>query len=327
MFSSLFLPSSSSFVLRLGTERAVGADFSPGHIFAKKPKHFPPLPHPENLPQVDDFLAAKNALFAALTEVDDLLDEVGCRLQREGEDLEIKLKAKAAEDAELRRKMATVAKRAEEMAERQEQHVKVILDLKKAYETEQAAHKRERDRFKAELAKLREAAEREVRETRDLRDREVRQLETVHKAARDDMIKLCNEGVASLADAALDVAVGGGRVRVEAPEMEDAVWRAFQTEINAKLHDWTVQYCTGEQRARLAAPPLRRSTSSSSGGGGGAGGAGKGVVADKSLPSTPSSGGGSSSGGGGAAGSGNGPHTPPTVSEGGPPSDAQYDSQ
>ena len=206
--------------------------------------------------QVDDFLSAKNALFAALTEVDDLLDEVGCRLQREGEDLEIKLKAKAAEDAELRRKMATVAKRAEEMAERQEQHVKVILDLKKAYETEQAAHKRERDRFKAELAKLREAAEREVRETRDLRDREVRQLETIHKAARDDMIKLCNEGVASLADAALDVAVGGGRVRVEAPEMEDAVWRAFQTEINAKLHDWTVQYCTGEQRARLAAPPL-----------------------------------------------------------------------
>ena len=272
--------------------------------------------------QVDDFLAAKNALFAALTEVDDLLDEVGCRLQREGEDLEIKLKAKATEDAELRRKMATVAKRAEEMAERQEQHVKVILDLKKAYETEQAAHKRERDRFKAELAKLREAAEREVRETRDLRDREVRQLETIHKAARDDMIKLCNEGVASLADAALDVAVGGGRVRVEAPEMEDAVWRAFQTEINAKLHDWTVQYCTGEQRARLAAPPLRRSTSSSSGGGGKGG-----VVADKSLPSTPSSGGGSSSGGGGAAGSGNGPHTPPTVSEGGPPSDAQYDSQ
>jgi hypothetical protein len=215
--------------------------------------------------------------------------------------------------------MATVAKRAEEMAERQEQHVKVILDLKKAYETEQAAHKRERDRFKAELAKLREAAEREVRETRDLRDREVRQLETIHKAARDDMIKLCNEGVASLADAALDVAVGGGRVRVEAPEMEDAVWRAFQTEINAKLHDWTVQYCTGEQRARLAAPPLRR-TSSSSGGGGG-----KGVVADKSLPSTPSSGG--SAAGGSSSGGGNGPNTPPTVSEGGPPSDAQYDSQ
>ena len=204
--------------------------------------------------------------------------------------------------------MATVAKRAEEMAARQETHVKVILELKKAYETEQAAHKRERDRFKGELAKLREAAEREVRETRDLRDREVRQLESVHKAARDDMIKLCNEGVASLADHCLDVAVGGGRVRIEAPEMEDAVWRAFQTDINAKLHEWTLTYCTGEQRARLAAPPLRRTAS---------GDARKGLV-DKSLPSTPSTlGGGSSSAG---------PHTPPTVSEG-PPSEAHYDSQ
>ena len=204
--------------------------------------------------------------------------------------------------------MATVATRAEEMAARQETHVKVILELKKAYETEQAAHKRERDRFKGELAKLREAAEREVRETRDLRDREVRQLESVHKAARDDMIKLCNEGVASLADHCLDVAVGGGRVRIEAPEMEDAVWRAFQTDINAKLHEWTLTYCTGEQRARLAAPPLRRTAS---------GDARKGLV-DKSLPSTPSTlGGGSSSAG---------PHTPPTVSEG-PPSEAHYDSQ
>ena len=43
---------------------------------------------------MEDFLAAKNALFASLTEIDDLLDEVGVRLQREGEDLEIKLKAK-----------------------------------------------------------------------------------------------------------------------------------------------------------------------------------------------------------------------------------------
>jgi hypothetical protein len=291
---------------------------------------------------VEDFLAAKNALFASLTEIDDLLDEVGVRLQREGEDLEIKLKAKQvrgagsgergagsgerggrrppppppphttsssplaqAEDTELRRKMASVAKRAEEMAARQETHVKVILDLKKAYETEQTSHKRERDQFKAELARLREAAEREVRETRDLRDREVRQLESVHKAARDDMIKLCNEGVASLADHCLDVAVGGGRVRVDAPEMEDAVWRAFQTEINAKLHEWTLTYCTGEQRARLAAPPLRRS------------GSGKGFAADKSLPSTPSTLGGGSSAG---------PHTPPTVSEG-PPSEAHYDSR
>ena len=59
-----------------------------------------------------------------LTEVDDLLDEVGVRLTQEGEDLDVKYRAKQAEDAEMRRKMATVAKRAEEMAERQEQHVK-----------------------------------------------------------------------------------------------------------------------------------------------------------------------------------------------------------
>ena len=48
---------------------------------------------------MEDFLAAKNALFASLTEIDDLLDEVGVRLQREGEDLEIKLKAKQVRGA------------------------------------------------------------------------------------------------------------------------------------------------------------------------------------------------------------------------------------
>ena len=118
-FSPLFLP---SLFFRLEGRSSVLLHplFSPLSSFPlPKPKKH----KPKNL-QVDDFLSAKNALFAALTEVDDLLDEVGCRLQREGEDLEIKLKAKAAEDAELRRKMATVAKRAEEMAERQEQHVK-----------------------------------------------------------------------------------------------------------------------------------------------------------------------------------------------------------
>ena len=61
-----------------------------GRLRRHHPSRSPPLP----LPQVDDFLAAKNSLFAALTEIDDLLDEVGVRLQREGEDLEIKLKAK-----------------------------------------------------------------------------------------------------------------------------------------------------------------------------------------------------------------------------------------
>ena len=139
-----------------------------------------------------------------------------------------------------------------------------------------------------------------MRDLRGLRDRELAALEAAHKAARDDMIKLCNEGVASLADHCLDVAVGGGRVRVESPEMEDAVWQAFQREINGKLHEWTLRYCTGDQRARLAAPPLAARKG------------GKGV--DKSLPSTPST-----------AGAGGGPATPPTVSEGAP-SDGHYDS-
>ena len=221
--------------------------------------------------------------------------------------------------------MASVAKRAEEMAARQETHVKVILDLKKAYETEQTSHKRERDQFKAELARLREAAEREVRETRDLRDREVRQLESVHKAARDDMIKLCNEGVASLADHCLDVAVAGQRVTVDSSEMEDAVWQAFQRDINGKLADWTARYCSGDQRK--APPPALRAP---------AGGrppiakAGIPPAAvhshktpiDKSLPSTPSTAGGGGGGGGSVPG-GAGPSTPPTVSEG----DAHYESE
>ena len=215
--------------------------------------------------------------------------------------------------------MATVARRAEEMAERQEQHVKVILDLKKAYEAEQSAHKRERDLFKAELAKLREGADRAVRDQAAAHEREVRALESAHKAARDDMIKLCNEGVASLADHCLDVAVAGQRVTVDSAEMEDAVWQAFQRDINGKLADWTGRYCSGDQRK--VAPPALRAPS------------GRPPISkagvpsvhshktpvDKSLPSTPSTAGGGAGAGQGQgplAPGGAGPSTPPTVSEG-----------
>ena len=270
-----------------------------------------------SLHQVDDFLGAKNALFAVLTQIDDLLDEVGVRLTQEGEDLGVKLAAKQAEDAELRRKMATVARRAEEMAERQEQHVKVILDLKKAYEAEQSAHRRERDLFKAELAKLREGADRAVREAGATHEREVRSLEVAHKAARDDMIKLCNEGVASLADHCLDVAVAGQRVQVDSAEMEDAVWQAFQRDINGKLAEWTARYCGGD--GRKVSPPALRPPAGRPPIAAGKGGNNAAVQSfktpiDKSLPSTPSTAGGAGAGGGGGPGAG--PSTPPTVSEG-----------
>jgi hypothetical protein len=267
--------------------------------------------------QVDDFLGAKNALFAVLTQIDDLLDEVGVRLTQEGEDLGVKLAAKQAEDTDLRRKMATVARRAEEMAERQEQHVKVILDLKKAYEAEQSAHRRERDLFKAELAKLREGADRAVREAGAGAERELRALEVSHKAARDDMIKLCNEGVASLADHCLDVAVAGQRVQVDSAEMEDAVWQAFQRDINGKLADWTSRYCSGDQR-KVAPPALRAPTGRPPIGKGGNNGAVQSFKTpiDKSLPSTPSTAGGQGGGPLPSGGGGAGPSTPPTVSEG-----------
>ena len=163
------------------------------------------------------------------------------------------------------------------------------------------------------------------REAGAAHEREVRCLEAAHKAARDDMIKLCNEGVASLADHCLDVAVAGQRVTVDSSEMEDAVWQAFQRDINGKLADWTARYCSGDQRK--APPPALRAP---------AGGrppiakAGIPPAAvhshktpiDKSLPSTPSTAGGGGGGGGSVPG-GAGPSTPPTVSEG----DAHYESE
>eukprot|EP00884_Botryococcus_braunii_P016014 jgi/Botrbrau1/3096/Bobra.0070s0081.1 len=211
----------------------------------------------------------ENPVTGFLHEIDGLLTDFCEQLLDHLNESGASAKQSPDEELALRQHISAMARRFEDLGERQQEYVRVIKNLKRMHDDELALHKQEAVYWKREAMEARSVRERELQHMRELRARDLKEarqhalaLEETHRLAKEDLVKLCTRGVASIADTALEVLVADQQLKIENPEMADIVYNALQTDINEKLEAWTQQYCAHErQRARSNAPPIRRASS------------------------------------------------------------------